>query len=271
MGNINDLNTERVQCPYCHEIIEVPNKVGEKVICPKCGKELMTYNKAGEIQQLAIASKEKRKDFIWYGTASAFLIVIVAFFFWFNNRDEQEIRKEIREEVETEVYKELAEKVRVGKSRSEILNEYGAMEDAQENMSEWEKIGEWKDLSYGNGDKYILYKNKASEEMAIDFVINGVTLQYPCKKYVVKSDKEFLCHEPSDTPGGGRGDFYLQKGSTIYVIQVGNGVQALDDKGYYDVTGLLVIIDKKRARIFMDNYAAKGRGYFMLNAALESY
>lgn len=269
MGNINDLNTERVQCPYCHEIIEVPNKVGEEVTCPKCRNKLVTYDKAAEMEQSAIARREKRKDFMWYGTASVFLIVIVAFIFWFKNRDEQKMRQEIRAEVKNEVYAKLAEKVRKGKSRSDILAEYGVM--VQEDMGKWEKVGEWKDLSNGNGDKYILYKNKESEEMVIDFVIRGVTIQYPCKKYVVKSDKEFLCHEPSDTPGGGRGDFYLGKGSIIYVIQVGNGEQALDDNGYYDVTGLLVKIDEKRARIFMDNYAAIGRGYFMLNAALESY
>ena len=114
----------------------------------------------------------------------------------------------------------------------------------------------------------ILYKDRNSEEMVIDFVMRATTLRYKCQKYTVKSDKEFLCHEPYDTPGGARGDFYLKAGTPIYVIQVGNGVQAIDDNGYYDVTGLLVTLDEHRARIFMDNYAAKGRGYFMLYAAL---
>ncbi len=133
---------------------------------------------------------------------------------------------------------------------------------------DWVKVDEWRDLSYGDGSKYILYKDRNSEEMVIDFVMRATTLRYKCQKYTVKSDKEFLCHEPYDTPGGARGDFYLKAGTPIYVIQVGNGVQAIDDNGYYDVTGLLVTLDEHRARIFMDNYAAKGRGYFMLYAAL---
>ena len=45
MGNINDLNTEQVQCPYCHEIIEAPNQSGVTFLCPHCNKELMTFDK----------------------------------------------------------------------------------------------------------------------------------------------------------------------------------------------------------------------------------
>lgn len=37
--------TERVQCPYCHEIIEAPNQSGVTFLCPHCNKELMTFDK----------------------------------------------------------------------------------------------------------------------------------------------------------------------------------------------------------------------------------
>ena len=265
--------TEWVQCPYCHQVIKAPNVPGVIFLCPDCGKELISSDRVVEQEQMAVKKKEKQKDLIWCGIVGALIVAMIAVVLLYKSHYE----KMIEEGVRNEIYAHLAERIRNGGSLREIVTENAAQNEADiavnnsqvSEVHDWEKVDEWRDLSYGDGSKYILYKDRNSEEMVIDFVIYDTTIRYKCQKYTVKSDKEFLCHEPYDTPGGARGDFYLKAGTPpIYVIQVGNGVQAIDDNGYYDVTGLLVTLDEHRARIFMDNYAAKGRGYFMLYAAL---
>lgn len=264
--------TEWVQCPYCHQVIKAPNVPGVIFLCPDCGKELISSDRVVEQEQVAMKKQEKRKDLMWRGVVGALVVAMIAVILLYKSHYE----KMIEEGVRNEIYAHLAERIRNGGSLREIVTENAAQNEAGiavdnsqvSEVHDWEKVEEWRDLSYGDGSKYILYKDRNSEEMVIDFVIYDTTIRYKCQKYTVKSDKEFLCHEPYDTPGGARGDFYLKAGTPIYVIQVGNGVQAIDDNGYYDVTGLLVTLDEHRARIFMDNYAAKGRGYFMLYAAL---
>ena len=265
--------TEWVRCPYCRQVIKAPNVPGVIFLCPDCGRELISSDRVVEQNQVAMRKKEKQRNLIWCGVVGALVAVMVAVALVYKSHYE----KMIEEGVRKEIYTRLAEIIQNGGSLRETVtgdatqNETDIVVDNSQisEVHDWVKVDEWRDLSYGDGNKYILYKDRNSEEMVIDFVIHdGTILRYKCQKYTVKNDKEFLCHEPYDTPGGARGDFYLKAGSAIYVIQVGNGEQAIDDNGYYNVTGLLVILDEHRARIFMDNYVAKGRGYFMLYAAL---
>lgn len=43
--NENLIHTEIVRCPYCHKVIEAPNKADIIFSCPNCKKELITYDK----------------------------------------------------------------------------------------------------------------------------------------------------------------------------------------------------------------------------------
>ena len=45
--NENKSYTERVQCPYCREVIKAPNQPDVTFLCPNCGRELITYDKEG--------------------------------------------------------------------------------------------------------------------------------------------------------------------------------------------------------------------------------
>ena len=107
----------------------------------------------------------------------------------------------------------------------------------KENNNKWTKISEWKDL----------------------------TIRFNCQKRIVKNSNEYLCHEPYDALGEGWNTFYLSKGSTIYIIQDVDVNE--DDKGMYQVTGILIIQNQNHARIFM-NDSPKGRRHFMLYATL---
>lgn len=135
----------------------------------------------------------------------------------------------------------------------------------QNSNNKWIKISEWKDLNYGDSGKYILYQEKGTGKWAIDFIIYSGTIKFNCQKHTVKNNNEYLCLESYDDLGERRNAFYLPKGSTIYIIQ--NVDVNEDDKGLYQVTGILTIQDQNHARIFM-NDSPKGRKYFMLYATL---
>lgn len=135
----------------------------------------------------------------------------------------------------------------------------------KENNNKWTKISEWKDLNYANSGKYILYQEQNTRKWAIDFIIYGGTIRFNCQKRIVKNSNEYLCHEPYDALGEGWNTFYLSKGSTIYIIQDVDVNE--DDKGMYQVTGILIIQNQNHARIFM-NDSPKGRRHFMLYATL---
>lgn len=49
--NENKSYTERVQCPYCREVIKAPNQPDVTFLCPNCGRELITYDKEEEVPQ----------------------------------------------------------------------------------------------------------------------------------------------------------------------------------------------------------------------------
>lgn len=239
----NSSYTEWVQCPYCRQAVKAPNEAGVTFLCPNCGKELITYDKLKETEQIVKAKKQKQKQALTLGLCA--LLAIIAFL----------------------VYKQLQDKSveQSIKKQGLTFTPSSAGKTTSSKSNEWTKIKEWNDLSYGDGGKYILYKSNNTDNLMIEFVLHGNPLQFQCQKYVVKANNEFLCHEPSDTPGGGRGDFYLAQGSSIYIIQ--NVDESVDDKGPYQVTGLLVMLDEKHARIFM-NDTSKGRNYFMLYSAL---
>ena len=238
--------TEWVKCPYCHEVIKAPNQPDMTFLCPNCCKELITYDKKKEIEQLKEEKKNKQTQLLWSGLTG--LIIIIAIIFYIRTQDHKNPGAQQNKQ-----------------SLSYNIPTIGTTDN--KNGTKWHKIKEWHDLSYGDGGKYILYQEAGNDDMMIEFVQYDAPLSFPCKKYTIQHNNEFLCHEPFDTPGGGRGDFYLAKGSTIYIIQnVGNNIDA---QGEYQVIGLLVMTRENVARIFM-NDSQNGRNYFMLYAALGS-
>ena len=230
--------TEWVKCPYCHQAIKAPNKPDITFLCPNCGKELITYDKVTENVLRNIERRKRRKTLIWYGFASIIIASIIVALFIGNSHDVAE-EKGIRGE--THAQTQLAK-------------------------SGWNKINEWKSTIYGKYGKkdrynYVLYKDNESERMKIELPMYDYVFSYDCQKYVVKNNKEFLCHVPNDVPSKITGDFYLETGSTVYIFQQENEGHA------YNTTGLLVIIDENSALLFLDDQGK--RGDFMVYDVLE--
>ena len=231
--------TEWVKCPYCHQAIKAPNKPDITFLCPNCGKELITYDKVTENVLRNIEKRKRRKNLIWYGVASIIITSIIVALFIGNRHDVAE-EKGIRGE--THVQTQLAK-------------------------SGWKKINEWRSTKYGEKDRYnyVLYKDNGSERMKIELPMYDYVLSFDCQKYVVKNNKEFLCHVPSDVSSKITGDFYLEAGCTVYIFQ--QEKEEYDNNGLYNITGLLVIIDENSALLFFDDQGK--RGNFMVYDVLE--
>ena len=77
----NNMYTEWVKCPYCHEAIKAPNRIDVTFECPNCGKELLTYSKEEEAKRIKNEKNTRKKRIKRYCIVSLIAAIVLAFFF----------------------------------------------------------------------------------------------------------------------------------------------------------------------------------------------
>ena len=95
MENNNEMkkiDSSMVECPYCKNMIEAPDKPDVIFKCPKCHKELITYDKRKESQSKADVAenpkktKQKKQIFI---CIAIFIALFSYFSFYIDNKHHQ--------------------------------------------------------------------------------------------------------------------------------------------------------------------------------------
>ena len=231
-----------VECPFCKQGIEAPDKPGVIFECPNCHKELITYDKRREqprLEREKELEKQLKAERLKFLITIGVLAAVVFFLIFYMKKNE-----------ESPVDKNELVAILQNTQTKKVVND--------SNTGEGQRIGSWSGKTWDNHScSYTLVKEGDNYKL----IENSTSKVYDCTHYVLRSPTEYYFVDPDMADiNKNLACFNLEKGTSIYIIH-GFDYDAVHDK---QMNGILVIFAEQNVRIYLD-MLINGTAYYLNN------
>lgn len=245
-----------VECPFCNQPIEAPDKADVIFTCPNCHKELITYDKSRDSGQgIGKSAKTHKANYqtLKWGCIAAFISLSLLYAHYTNNSATQDSSQKIYME-ESGKYTKSTE--RPPKTEEQTNKQHGQTE---ERGGKYQEIATWEGHTFSN-DKcsYTLLKQADGKLRLRE---NSTDNLFDCTKYIIKNSTDYYFVDPEIADiNVNLACFNLKKGATIYIIHNFD----YDSTEQQHMDGILVPFGDNNARIYLD-LLANGTAYYCNN------